>query len=162
LAPQVARRRNEYDEAEHHLEVCERLGGMAEAAALERVLLVAQQGDLPDMEGLRSARTGINHAEAVLVLEALARGYANRFWHDDALACLNTLLDRQPQHPQAWLLRARVQQRLAHGSGEGEQAALTDYEQAVLLSPSFEARLGLAGALYRVGRPADAAVEYEQ
>ena len=162
LAAQTARRLDDCDEAEQHLQACERLGGMAEAVTLERVLLVAQQGDLPDMEGLRQARTGSGQPEAVLVLEALAKGYANRFWHEDALACLNALLERQPLHPQAWLLRARVRQSLAHGSGEREQAVLNDYARAVRLRPSFAARLGLAGALYRAGRPWDGALEYEQ
>lgn len=163
LAAQTARRRDDYDLAEQHLQACERLGGVAKAAALERILLVTQEGDLPDMEGLRNARTAADHAESDLVLEALSKGYANRCWQEDALACLNVLLERQPENPQAWLLRARVLQSLslAHGTGALEQTALDDYERAVQLRPSFEARLGMAGTLYSLGRPEDAALEYE-
>src|SRR5207249_2930700 len=44
LAAQTARRRDAYPEAEQHLTVCTKLGGMTEASALERLLLSAQQG----------------------------------------------------------------------------------------------------------------------
>jgi tetratricopeptide (TPR) repeat protein len=161
LAARTARRRDAYDEAERHLEACERLGGEAEGARLERVLLTAQEGDLDDMEGLLKARTAADGPEAALVLEALAKGYANRFWHAEALACADRLLRREPDHPQAWLLRARAREALADG-GEEEGGALHDYEKAVELRPSGEARLGLARALYHAGRPWEAALRYEK
>jgi tetratricopeptide (TPR) repeat protein len=41
-------------------------------------------------------------------------------------------------------------------------APLRDFEKAVELHPTMEGRLGLAGALYRVGRPWDAMLEYER
>src|SRR5262249_39674781 len=103
------------------------------------------------------------YPEAVLVLEALAKGYANRYRHGQVLVCLNILLDREPRHPQALLMRARAwEDRAAHGEKERNHDALRDFERAVELSPTFEARLGVAGALYRVGRPYDALNEYEQ
>jgi tetratricopeptide (TPR) repeat protein len=163
LAARVARRRDAYDEAEAHLTVCLRHEGMTEAVALERLLLSAQQGDLGDMEGLLQARTGPGNPEATLVLEALAKGYLNRGWDGEALECLNRLLERQPQHAPARLLRARIwEARAAGGEAEREADALDDYEKAVALSPSFEARLGRAGALYRTGRPWEAVSEYER
>jgi tetratricopeptide (TPR) repeat protein len=163
LAAQAARRRDAYDEAERHLSACLQSEEMTEAAARERLLLTAQQGDLGDMETLLQAHTASNGPEAVLVLEALAKGYMNRFWQADALACLDRLLERQPQHPQAWLLRARLwEDRARKGETEREADTLRDYERAVELDPSFEARLGLAGALYANGRPWQAAAEYER
>jgi tetratricopeptide (TPR) repeat protein len=163
LAARAARRRDACDEAESHLAACLRLEGMTEATALERLLLTAQQGDLADMEGLLKAHTSPGDPEAVLVLEALAKGYANRFWEADELACLNELLDRQPRHPQALLMRARLWEgRVLKGETERATGALRDYEQAVELNPTFESRLGLAGALYRVGRPRDALSEYDR
>jgi Tfp pilus assembly protein PilF len=163
LAAQTARRRDAYPKAEQHLAACLALEGMAPAIARERVLLTAQQGDLDESLRLLESHTAPSDPEADLVLEALAKGYVNRYWHIDALACLNKLLERRPQHPQALLLRARVWEVLArNGKAEHEADALHDYEQAVELHPSFEARLGLAGTFYRVGRPWDAAVEYEQ
>jgi tetratricopeptide (TPR) repeat protein len=163
LAAQTARRRDAYAEAEQHLAACLALAGMTPAIARERVLLTAQQGDLDESVRLLEAHTAPSDPEADLVLEALAKGYVNRCWHTDALACLNKLLERRPQHPQALLLRARVWEVLArNGKTEHEADALRDYEQVVELHPSFAARLGLAGTLYRVGRPWDAAVEYER
>jgi hypothetical protein len=163
LAAQTARRREAYDEAEKHLATCLQLAEMTEAVALERVLLTAQQGDLTDMESLLKARTAPGDPDAALVLEALARGYLNRAWDADALACLNTLLGRQPRHPQALLMRAHVWERRAmRGGTEHELDALQDFEKVVEESPTFEARLGLAGTLYRIGRPWEAASVFEQ
>ena len=163
LAAQTARRRDAYEESERHLADCIRLGGMTPATELERKLLAAQQGDLEGVITPLRARTDTDHPEAVLVLEALAKGYANRFWESNALVCLNILLERQPQHPQALLLRARAwENRARKGEKEREQDALHDYEKSVELLPSFEAQLGLAGALYRVGRPWEALLRYQR
>jgi len=163
LAAQAARRRDAYDEAEQHLEACERQGGVTAATRRERLLLAAQQGDLDDMRGLLEVPPGADNADAVPVLEVLAKGYANRFWYRDALPWLNALLEREPRHPQALLLRARAWEVLARdGSAGHEQDALRDYERAVEVNPSLEARLGLAGSLYRVGRPRDALLEYQR
>jgi tetratricopeptide (TPR) repeat protein len=163
LAARTARRRDAYAEAQQHLAACLQHEGMTPAIAREHVLLAAQQGDLDDSAKLREPHPGLSDPEAVLVLEALAKGYVSRCCYMDALDCLNKLLDRQPQHPQGWLLRARVWEVLARsGRPEHETEALADYEKAVALQPSLEVRLGLAGTLYRVGRPWDAAIEYER
>jgi tetratricopeptide (TPR) repeat protein len=159
LAARAARRRDAYDESERHLAACERLGGAGEGARLERVLLLAQEGDLEDMDGLRKARTQAEGPESALVLEALAKGYANRFWHAEALACLDAL-GREPGHPRAWLWRARSREGL--GAEEHEEEALRDYQRAVELGPSAEARLGLAAALERAGWAWEAALQYEE
>jgi tetratricopeptide (TPR) repeat protein len=163
LAAQAARRRDAYDEAEQHLEACERLGGLTAETRRERLLLAAQQGDLDDMGGLPDVPPGPDSPDAVPVLEVVAKGYANRFWYDDALPWLNALIEREPRHPQAHLLRARAWEALGGDGLSGhEQDALRDYERAVEVSPSLDARLGLAEALYRVGRPRDALLEYER
>ncbi len=163
LAARTARRRDAYQEAERHLAACEQKEGRTKAFVLEYLLLTAQQGELEGVERALQARTGSDDAEAVLVLEALAKGYVNRFWRPDALDCLNKLLQRQPEHPQALLMRARLGEDLARkGEVEREAAALRDYEKAVEVNPSFEARLGRAGALYSLGRPWDALIEYQR
>jgi tetratricopeptide (TPR) repeat protein len=165
LASQAARRRDAYEEAEQHLAACGQMMGMTGSTALERLLLTVQQGDdLDELEALLKARTGPSHAEAPFVLEALAKGYENRFWHADALSCLNQLLERSPEHSQALLMRARIYEDLARISRPAVyyNDALRDYEKAVALRSTPEARLGLAGALYRVGRPWDAMLEYER
>jgi tetratricopeptide (TPR) repeat protein len=163
LAAQAARRRDAYEEAADHLADCVQLGGMNEDTALERMMLAAQQGDLDGVEDSLRAHTGPGGPAAELVLEALAKGYASRFWRAQALECLNTLLERWPGHAQALLMRARLSEaRPGEGVTERDEDALHDYEQAVSVRPTFEARLGLAGALYRVGRPEEAASQYEQ
>jgi tetratricopeptide (TPR) repeat protein len=163
LAAQTARRRDDYEEAEKHLEECIRLGGMTPEIALERMLVNAQQGDFDRDETSLRARTATDDPDALLVLEALAKGYANRFWDSNTLVCLDFLLKRQPAHPHAMLMRARAwESRASKGEMEREQDALRDYEKAVELDPSFEAQLGLAGSLYRVGRPWEATLEYER
>jgi tetratricopeptide (TPR) repeat protein len=163
LAAQTARRRDAYSEAEQHLAACQQLEGMTAAVALERLLLTAQQGDLDGVEGLLKARTGADDADAVLVLEALAKGYSNCYWNVQALVCLNILLERQPQHPQALLMRARLwEDRARNGEAERDNDALRDYGKALELNPTFAARMGLAGALYRLGRPWEAMIEYER
>src|SRR5205823_3427042 len=134
LAARTARRRDDGDRAERHLQACLELGGMTEAVRLERLLLTAQQGDLKDGEGLLHGRTGADDPQAVLVLEALARAYVNRCLQLEALVALNLLLERAPQHPQALLMRARVWEALArNGRTEREPNTLADYEKALAL-----------------------------
>jgi tetratricopeptide (TPR) repeat protein len=163
LAARAARRHDAYAEAEQHLEACARIGGEEQAAALERRLLIAQQGNLDGLLGPLKARTGEHDPEAVPVLEALAKGFVNGFRPAHALVCLNILLEREPRHPQAWLMRARLwEDRVLHGETDRDQDALRDYEKAVELNPTFEARLGLARTHYRVGRPWDALLEFER
>ncbi len=162
LAAQTARRRDAYEEAERHLAECVQLGGLTSATMLERMLLTAQQGELDGVEPSLRARVAADDPQSVLILEALAKGYANRFWDSNTLVSLNMLLKRQPQHPHALLMRARAwEDRARKGETEREQDALRDYEKAIELNPSFEARLGLAGTLYRLGRPWEAKLGYE-
>jgi tetratricopeptide (TPR) repeat protein len=164
LAAQTARRRDDYEKAEQHLAACLELDELNPAVGLERLLLTAQQGDLIDVQEVLRARTGGNDPQAVLVLEALARAYVNRCLQLDALVSLNLLLQREPDHLGALLLRARVWETLAgNGRREPEPNALADYQKALEVNPSsFEARLGQAGCLYRMGRPAEALLEYER
>src|SRR5262249_19136694 len=74
LAARLARRQDRYDEATHHLEACQRLGGVSAESALEWSLLRAQQGDLAD-EGLLLERIGQDRPETPMILEALVQGY---------------------------------------------------------------------------------------
>ena len=163
LAAQIARRCDAYDEAEKHLREAFQQSGMTEGFALERSLLSAQQGNFEAVERSLWGRTGPDYPEAVLVLEALAKGYANHNRQAQTLFCLNLLLERDPNHPYALLARARAwEDRAAHGEKDRDEDALRDFEKAVELRPTFDARFGLAGALYRVGRVRDALSQYEQ
>lgn len=163
LAAQTARRRDAYDEAERHLAESIRLGGTTEAASLERLLLTAQQGELDGLEASLRGRTAEDDPQALTVLEALAKGYANRFWETNTLMCLNILLGRQPRHPLGLLMRARTwEHRVQQGEWEHNRDALRDYQEAVEVAPTFAARLGLARTLLRMGHAWDALGIYEQ
>jgi tetratricopeptide (TPR) repeat protein len=163
LAAQAARRRDAYAEAGRHLAASERLGGVTQATTLERMLLTAQRGELRAVEGPLRARTDPDDPASLPALEALAKGFVNAFRPVNALVCLNILLGREPDHPQARLMRARLwEARALRGEAERDQDALRDYQRAVELNPTFEARLGLAGTLYRLGRPWEAMTLYER
>jgi uncharacterized protein HemY len=108
LAAQAARRHDSYDEAEAHLDSCLRLEGTTKPAALERMLLYFQKGDFTDIEGLLQSHTNSTDPQAALVLEALAKGYWRRYWASEALACVNKLIEIEPRHPEALLLRAQL------------------------------------------------------
>ena len=163
LAARTARRCDCYQEAARHLAACQQQMGTTKVVTLERLLLAAQQGELEAAEGLLSGDRGGEDPESVLLLEALAKGYYLRSWRAEARACLNKLLDLQPEHPQALLLRARVRQEMnPGGDAEPEADALRDYDKALSAISSFEAQLGRAGALYRLGRPWDALRQYEE
>jgi tetratricopeptide (TPR) repeat protein len=153
----VARQRDDYDQADAHLRASADLGGETEAVQLERDLLIAQQGE-PDLvlaDLTRAAAADSRHI--VPVLEALGKGYLNRFVKSDALRCFNKLLKQQPHHAPGLLWRGKTyesQQRLSR--------ALQDYERAVQLAPALdEARLHLASLLQRLGRPREALPHYE-
>jgi tetratricopeptide (TPR) repeat protein len=157
LAAQTARRRDAYDDADRHLTACERLQGKTEAAALERDLLIAQQG-APDsvigrLKGVASQRPG----QAAAVWEAIAKGYLNCYCKAEALAYAERLLQQSPDHLHGRMWRGRALESL-----DRAEDAVPDFERAVELAPGWdEARLRLAACLFRVGRPWDARVHYE-
>ncbi|HEY7330067.1 MAG TPA: tetratricopeptide repeat protein [Gemmataceae bacterium] len=158
LAAQTARRRDSYQESSEYLAACQQEQGITKAVALERLLLAAQQGELDGVEGPLRDHLGDEDPESVLILEALAKGYYLRCWRTEALECLNKLLHLQPGHPQALLLRARLKEEMNPDSGAD---VLGDYEKVLEVTSSFEARLGRARALYRLGRPLEALVQYQ-
>jgi tetratricopeptide (TPR) repeat protein len=157
LAARTARRRRAYDDAERHLAAAEALQGVVPATALERGLLLAQQGELAGVDGPLLSLVVNGHPDQPLILEALAQGFLEARRLLDARDCLNRLLELEPGHFQAYVWRGTVFEKL------GRRAeALADYRQAVELVPaSSEARLHLAETLYRLGCVREAAGHYE-
>src|SRR5262249_44817678 len=97
------------------------------------------------------------HLDALLILEALAKGYLNTFRWSDTMGCLDRLLAQQPAHVPALILRGKGWEGLRN-----PEKALESYQQAVDLDPeSGEAQLGLAETLNRLGRPREAVSRYE-
>jgi tetratricopeptide (TPR) repeat protein len=157
LMAQVERRRGNSEAAERHLNESEQLQGTTPALVLERDPLRAQRGELPEVEtSLRSAlRKGT--ADSVRVLEALPQGYLAAGRAPEAVGCLDELLRLRPEHPRALAWRSQAWGRLNQWN-----QALAEASRATDLRPaSDEARLCLAGALERLSRPAEAAVQYE-
>jgi tetratricopeptide (TPR) repeat protein len=157
LAARTARQREAYPAAEEHLDACRRLHYPPEAVALEGTLLAAQQGKVSTVAEPLRRLVQQKHPETSLILEALARGYVRSGSPAEALECLILLLQREPDHLTAVLLRAQCQSLL----GEHEEARASA-AQAVRLSPNLaEARLVLANVLSKLGHVREAAAQYE-
>jgi len=149
---QTARRAGLADEAERQLAICERLeGGITEATELERSLLQVEQGDLAFEDSLWR-RVEQNPEEAVLILEALTKGYRKYFLLGRMLKSLNTLLEHQSDHVYALLELGWVHERQFY-----YRLALKDYRRALQVAPENETvQLTLAQALLRLGEAREA------
>jgi tetratricopeptide (TPR) repeat protein len=158
LTARTARRQGAYDDANRHLGVCRRLGWPDEAIRLERALLEAEQQEPTLVESYLLSCVHKDHPDAVLILEALTRGYLKSFQMLRALECLDLWLHRQPNAVQALLWRGEVRERL-----DRYEPALDDLRQAVRLEPEAEeSRLRLARLLSRARLFKEALPHYEQ
>jgi tetratricopeptide (TPR) repeat protein len=157
LAARTARRLERGADAERFLERCQQLGGVTEATRLEWDLLRVQRGDIGEIDVRLRQSIGPDHHDALLVLEALARGYIHSERLQDAIQACDLWIARQPEHPWPWLWRGTIYERLSH-----LDRALTDYQRAVENAPrDREARLVLGGLLLRQRQPSPAAQQYE-
>jgi tetratricopeptide (TPR) repeat protein len=158
LAGQTARRAGLYPEAEGHLAECQKLqGGPSVGLALEHLLLRAQAGEVGEVEEPLWQYVERGGPEVPLVLEALSRGYLRMLRSGAALRCLGMLLQRQPNHVEALLMRAAVEE----GNDEAREAR-EDYRRALELDPERDgARLGLAKNLLG-SSPEEAHALFEQ
>lgn len=157
LAARVARRLERTADAERCLTRCQQLGGVTGATRLEWDLLRLQQGDLGTIDVRLRQSIAPDHPDALLVLEALARGYIRRERLTDALEACHLWLTHQPEHPWPWLWRGSIYERLNY-----LDKALADYQRAVANAPEDpEARKALAGLLLRQRQPGAAAEQFE-
>lgn len=157
LAGRTARRLGRYEDATKFLERCQELGGVTDATRLEWDLLKIQQGVLDDAH-LRLRQTiGPEHPDALLVLEALARGYIKAERLLDAKQACEMWRERQPNHPWPWLWHGWIFDRLGF-----QDKAEADYRRAVDSAPEDrEARLTLADLLNRELQYKAAAEQFE-
>ncbi len=157
LAAQTARRLDDLDEAEQLLKEYERRHGHGPAIALERTLLRAQQGGVDEVKSSLYALVDKDDTQAMLVLEAVARGHMVNSRADLSLQALDKLLARHADHIPALFLRAGIYDDLGK-----TKEAVQDYERAVELEPEgFDARLRLADLFSIQGRVRDATYHYE-
>jgi tetratricopeptide (TPR) repeat protein len=160
LAAQVARRAEDYEEAERHLTRCQeqRGGGLPEEVALEQMLVRAQRGGMDTLMPYLRGLVEQEHPASPLILEAMARGYIRAFRYGDAAAVLAVWVSRDPDNIQARLLQGFVREQ----NGPKSQAA-EDFRRVIELDPDNEEarlRLGLLLLLERA-MPAEAAVHLE-
>jgi tetratricopeptide (TPR) repeat protein len=145
LAAQTARRAGKFKEAGEHLTRCQELAGSkSDVSLLEQMMLRAQQGELADVEKILWKLVVDQHAEKVLILEALAQGYIKNYRLPHADKCLKLLLEEEPEYAEAWFLRAQICDLLG---SHNETVRL--YQRALDLEPGNDTRR-LPLALYLV------------
>lgn len=155
LAARTARRLQRIPEAERYLEQCQQLRGVTDATRLEWDLLRVQQGEITGIDTRLRQTIGPDHPDALIVLEALARGYTRVERLADARQACDLWIAKQPEHPWPWLWRGGLYERLSY-----LDKAYPDYQRAVQNAPTNrEARLALGGLLLRQ-RQASAATEH--
>jgi tetratricopeptide (TPR) repeat protein len=156
-AARAARRAERYDLAEKYLAQCEK-GGVTSETALERAMLRAQQGDLAATELPLQGPIANGHPDAVLFIEALARGYLVMERHQQAIHALEDLIKHDPEHPWAYFWRGTLDETI-----ERPAQALANFRRAVELAPWQSAfRLRLAQALLQAGQTAKAGPQVEE
>jgi tetratricopeptide (TPR) repeat protein len=160
-AGRTARRAGLYPEAERHLTECERLQGDSQGnsvpLALEKLLLLAQAGNISEVEEVLWSYVKRDMPETPLILEAMARGYTRMLRLGTAMRCLQMLLEREPDNVEGLVLRGWIQE----GGAEPEQAAKA-YRHALEVNPDRDdAHLGLARILIQ-DNPQEARAHYEQ
>jgi tetratricopeptide (TPR) repeat protein len=157
LSAVAARRIDAYADAERYLTAFEDASRPTEASRLEWVLLGAQQGDFGGDEDSLRAAVGRNHPEERAMLEALAKGYDAAYRWPDSLAAVNRLLEREPDHAPALVLRAALAERFRRTASAEE-----DLRRAVTKAPDNAiAQAALAGHLSRHGHTREAIYHYE-
>jgi Tfp pilus assembly protein PilF len=157
LSAQIARRRGEFEQAASRLERCQQLGGVTPRTRMEWDLLRVQQGDLQDIDAKLRETIGPEHPDAILVLEALAKGYLKVERLVDAAQACELWISRQPEHPWPWVCRGRIFER----TGKRDQAA-ADYQQALTKAPEDrDAHLALGSLLLVQRKAAEAAEHFE-
>jgi tetratricopeptide (TPR) repeat protein len=158
LLARAARREGKFQEADEQLLSAKRLGAVLERLQLEHLLQHVQRGQGGAAEGQLWAYCEKGHPDHTDILEALARGYLATFRLDQARTALDRLLEMQPRHATAWLLRGKASYHM-----RGYAEAAHDYGQAVQLAPEDgEARQLLAECLLDNAQPTAARPHFEQ
>jgi tetratricopeptide (TPR) repeat protein len=159
LACRAARRANDYEKAQAHLNACQDLlGGTNPEVALEDALLrVGMLCELNEFEQVLRKRMEIDPQRAPLILEALTQGFLRMSRILEAMACLEQWLQRDPDNLQALYLQGKAGVQ-AHA---WEQAA-TPLRRVVELDPDRdEARYDLARSLMEINRFEEALAHLE-
>jgi predicted Zn-dependent protease len=157
LLAQLDRRANRYADAASLLDACQRLGGPADAIALERALAAIQKGVYnTELDKLCYEHLSRADADQYLILEALSQGFSKTYRLKEAMACLERMLVLQPDSSYALRRRAWI-----YSQAERHDRAEADYRRALELDPDDSvARLGLAQLLLDVRKEGREAAEH--
>jgi predicted Zn-dependent protease len=157
LLARLDRRANQIRSAAKHLDACQRLGGFAEEVELERALIALQNGDFdPRLEQICRRHAVPGNPQEFFILEALGHGYSKACYLDEALFCLNRMLEIQSDNGYAVRRRAWIYSTL----GKYNKAE-ADYRRALEIdAEDTTARLDLAQLLLDIRH--DGAAAFEQ
>jgi predicted Zn-dependent protease len=131
LAARYARRADRLRDADQHLNICQNLEGVTPENGFEGALLRAQQGALTEVENALHSRVINKDPDTVLIFEALAKGYIVVYRLNDAMICLGQLLEQDPDHGPALVMRGRIL-----NAAERALLAIEDFRRAVKLYPT--------------------------
>src|SRR5262249_60945121 len=98
LAARAARLTRDYRATDRLLERCRQLGGVADVLDLEAALAKVQRGEMAGLETPLWGYVEKGYDESPWILEALAQGYLHQNRWPQALACLERLLERDPDN----------------------------------------------------------------
>lgn len=133
-AARAARRANLYSDAAHHLARCRTLGWVEQEINLEKLLFMAQQGELEPNESMLWEWCQKNHPEKNLICEALAKGNLATYQLSKAVDYLNPIIHDDPTDAPALLMRGEAWERLRY-----LDKAQDDYESCLALDPEIVA-----------------------
>jgi tetratricopeptide (TPR) repeat protein len=155
----VARQSGAFEDAEEHLELCQKWEGASSRVAFERTLLSVQQGRFRrDTEVQLRRRIEQGDVESVLILEALSVGCLGSYRFADALDYLSKWIELTPDDFQAHVWRSKAKERLSDLPG-----ARADAERAVTLAPTnFAAQLSFGQVLTKSNEFQEAEKVFEQ
>jgi tetratricopeptide (TPR) repeat protein len=163
LLARTARRAGDLDQAERHLRQCEQLqGGRSDPrlgdTRLEKVLILAQRGEIAEAERFLRRRIQEGHPDRLLILETLSWEFMGRNRLSEALSLLNLWLEEQPDDYEALVRRGWVEEHMF----DMDKAA-DDYRKALALRPERDnVRQRLTEVLLARNRTTDALAEAEE
>jgi predicted Zn-dependent protease len=158
LAAQTARRDGDLDTAEQHLLACQRLEDVLDDVTLEWALLLAQRGELNEVDEYLRRRASELGPAAAPILEVLSWEYIKQHRLADATNYLNAWLAQEPNNDDAWVRKGWIAEHLLD-----HPAALEAYGKALQLSPERDnVRLRIGEILVQKNTPAEALNHLQQ
>jgi tetratricopeptide (TPR) repeat protein len=149
LAARAARRADDFDKAQEHLNACQPGGEKpSEDAALEWAMLQAARANLDPVEESLLVRADRDPANAPLIREALVAGYLRLYRFIDARTCLEVWQEQQPNSAQLHFMFGNAWRHVNNA-----RQAIPEYTRAVEIDPGhLDAQRWLAFCLMEIGQ----------